>query len=244
MIQSQRSSRTTHRKERNKASFLTQSYHIDLEYLAYSRGVKWTTFHIFLVCFYFLFEAWKLQFPIENAWITTITVFKVFFQRSTEKRKSHGFLTTQIQHFLVNYLCSLASFSFKLAFPTNAKSHTPLNVCASGREMEKRGWKQEREIVLNIKTVKHINEAKEREILQAECWGWFQPPKFSPHEFANCERKISISIPPSDIHYKRLKPTITSHFYNPLFHSSPLCLFDKCVEKRGRLEEKSWKGNV
>lgn len=87
MIQSQLSSWTTHRKERNKASFLTQSYHIDLEYLAYSRWVKWTTFHIFLVCFYFLFEAWKLQFPIENAWIITITVFKVFFQRSTEKRK-------------------------------------------------------------------------------------------------------------------------------------------------------------
>lgn len=119
-------------------------------------------------------------------------------------------------------------------------------MCASGREMETRGGKQEREIVLNIKTEKHINEAKEREkkrFSKQNVGVGFSRPNF-PHEFANCERKISISIPLSDIHYKRLKPTITSHFYNPLFHSSPLCLFDKRVEKRGRLEEKSWKGNV
>jgi len=57
----------------------------------------------------------------------------------------------------VNYSCSLASFRSKQAFPTLPNPTHP-RMCVSGEEMEK----QEREMVLNIKRVKHLNEAKER----------------------------------------------------------------------------------
>ncbi len=89
-------------------------------------------------------------------------------------------------------------------------------MCASGRQMEKWGGKQdstqrERKTALHINSKTHKWSQRGRD---SPSWGWIQPPKFSSRfgEFANCERKISISIPLRDIHYKRLKPTITSHF--------------------------------